>query len=217
MDSKIKKCLFSPSEGEYDEKKSRFIAKCIPIKSEDEAKEEIKKIKKEFFDARHHCFAYIIGSDSKIKKCSDDGEPSNTAGKVILDTLENEKLFNIICIVTRYFGGIKLGTGGLKRAYRDATRDAIEKSEIVSVKKGYLCTLNVDYKDSKSLKKILSDMECHIIEDIYMEKETIKFMIPYDMKIEFLSKIKNLFLTSYIKEIKDIRLYFIRKEKIYIL
>ena len=117
--------------GEIIEKKSRFIANIFYIESESEAEDIIKEIKKEYYDARHNCFAYIIDREN-ISKFSDDGEPSGTAGVPILNILKGRNLSNILVIVTRYFGGTLLGTGGLVRAYSDATIEALKNADIIT-------------------------------------------------------------------------------------
>ena len=117
--------LYKGGIGEYEEKKSRFIATLEPVSSEEEAAAFIAAIKKKYWDARHNCSAYIIGDDGRKTRCSDDGEPSGTAGRPMLDVLAGEKITNACVVVTRYFGGTLLGTGGLVRAYSAAVKDAI--------------------------------------------------------------------------------------------
>ena len=121
---------------EIVEKKSRFIANVVPINSEEDALLYLAKIKKEYWDARHNCYAYIT-FDQSIKRCSDDGEPSGTAGKPMLEVLQNRNIYGICVVVTRYFGGILLGTGGLLRAYQEATIKGIENAGIAELRLGY--------------------------------------------------------------------------------
>ena len=111
------KILYKGGSGELVEKKSRFIADLRPVASEEEALEYIEEIRKKYWDARHHCFAYIIGDRGQSARCSDDGEPSQTAGKPMMDVLAGEELHDVCAVVTRYFGGTLLGTGGLVKAY----------------------------------------------------------------------------------------------------
>ena len=122
--------VYQEGTGEYEEKKSRFIANIAPVSSEAEAVSFIESIRKKYYDARHHCTAFIIGRNKEVTRCSDDGEPSGTAGKPILEVLLGADVTNVAAVVTRYFGGTLLGTGGLVRAYTQAAREAIENAGI---------------------------------------------------------------------------------------
>ena len=133
--------VYEGGQGEIVEKKSRFICNVFVVNSEEEALECIEKMKKKYWDARHNCFAYVIGERQQIQRCSDDGEPSGTAGKPMLDVLLGNKLCNAAVVVTRYFGGTLLGTGGLVRAYQKSTLAGLENSVVFDkcfVKKIYL-------------------------------------------------------------------------------
>lgn len=138
---------------EIVEKKSKFIANIFYVQNEEEVNFILKDIKKQFFDAKHHCFAYrIINDENIIQRSSDDGEPSGTAGKPILTILEKNQFVNILVVVTRYFGGILLGTGGLVKAYTDATLLAIEKSECVNIELGYEIKVQLQYQELEKFK-----------------------------------------------------------------
>ncbi|MDD2191777.1 MAG: YigZ family protein [Bacteroidales bacterium] len=119
------------SEGIYKEKGSKFISFAFPVKDTDEIKDIIKDIKKEYFDARHHCYAYILGQDKSIFRMNDDGEPSSTGGKPIYGQLLSKDLTNVLVVVVRYFGGVKLGVSGLVQAYKQAAFDALENAVII--------------------------------------------------------------------------------------
>ena len=120
---------------QISEKKSRFIADLIYVSSEEEAQANLEQIRKKYYDARHHCFAYrILEKDTILERASDDGEPSGTAGAPMLNLLSKNDLMNVLLVVTRYFGGILLGTGGLVRAYTGASQQAIKKASIVTQK-----------------------------------------------------------------------------------
>lgn len=121
--------LALPGQGEYEEKKSRFLGKAVHIESEEEAAAFIAGIRKQYYDARHNCYAWVLGEGSERKKSSDDGEPSGTAGQPILRVIEGSGCTNVLVIVTRYFGGTLLGTGGLVRAYTQAARAALEDAQ----------------------------------------------------------------------------------------
>ena len=125
--------LYKGGIGEYEEKKSRFIATLEPVSSEEAATEFIASIKKKYWDARHNCSAFVIGSGGEKTRCSDDGEPSGTAGRPMLNVLVGEHITNACVVVTRYFGGTLLGTGGLVRAYSGSAKQGIEKSGIIKL------------------------------------------------------------------------------------
>ena len=138
---------------ELVEKKSKFIANIFYVSTTQEAEEKLEQIRKKYYDARHNCYAYRVIEDGNIiDRSSDDGEPSGTAGAPMLNILKKENLCNVLVIVTRYFGGILLGTGGLVRAYSQSTQDVIEKSNIILKQEGYVAILEVEYKDLEKLR-----------------------------------------------------------------
>ncbi|MBO4559730.1 MAG: YigZ family protein [Lachnospiraceae bacterium] len=139
------KTIRQEATGEITEKKSRFIATLRPVETEEEALAFIAEMKKKYWDARHNCSAYIIGADKPVERCSDDGEPSRTAGMPMLEVLKGAGLKNICAVVTRYFGGVLLGTGGLVRAYQAATSEGIKNSMIQSCKFLNRIKLTLDY------------------------------------------------------------------------
>ncbi len=143
--------------GTIIEKKSRFIATVFYTESEDDAKKKIAALRKKYWDARHNCYAYIVGADDPVERQSDDGEPSHTAGMPILAALKDKGLRNVCCVVTRYFGGVLLGTGGLTRAYRDAAAAGIENCVIK--KRLLMCKAAVitDYAGQSRILRILSN------------------------------------------------------------
>lgn len=154
-DSEEYRILLRGGEGEITEKKSRFIASIAPAESAEEAEEVIANVRKRYYDARHHCPAYRIGEHGEISRCSDDGEPSGTAGRPILDVLCGEGLHNVCAVVTRYFGGTLLGTGGLVRAYTAAVREGLKNCGIVTVIRGCQMPLTVDYGDLGKVQYLL--------------------------------------------------------------
>ena len=145
-------------QGEVIEKKSRFIAHVLPVQSEEEALMYIEKIKKEHWDARHNCYAFIIGRNSEIQRFSDDGEPQGTAGKPILEVLVNGNIRNTLIIVTRYFGGTLLGTGGLVRAYGQSAKVGIQNALVMRVCEGVSFDLRCDYNSIGKIKYIMGQM-----------------------------------------------------------
>lgn len=145
-------------QGEIVEKKSRFIAHVFPVHSEEEALSHIEKIKKEYWDARHNCYAFIIGKNNEIQRFSDDGEPQGTAGKPILEVLTNGNIHNTLIVVTRYFGGTLLGTGGLVRAYGQSAKAGVENSKVMYVCEGVAFKLVCDYNSIGKIKYIMAQM-----------------------------------------------------------
>lgn len=139
------KTIKQEATGEITEKKSRFIATLRPVETEEEALAFIAEMKKKYWDARHNCSAYIIGADKPVERCSDDGEPSRTAGMPMLEVLKGAGLKNICAVVTRYFGGVLLGTGGLVRAYQAATSEGIKNSVVQECKYLNRIKLTLDY------------------------------------------------------------------------
>ena len=139
------KVLISNGTGEIVEKKSRFIANTFYVANAEEAEERIAELNKKYYDARHNCYAYVIGDNSEITKCSDNGEPSGTAGKPILEVITGAGLTNILIVVTRYFGGVLLGTGGLVRAYTQAAQAGVAVSKVGEKVFCRLLTLTLDY------------------------------------------------------------------------
>jgi len=164
------KAISSDTTGVLVEKKSKFIADVFYVESESEAEEKLKEIRKKYYDAKHHCFAYSIhGENGIINKYSDDGEPSGTAGGPLLNIINSEKIENIIVIVTRYFGGILLGTGGLVRAYTDAFKVALKNINLVNKDYGNIVKIKIMYSDFEKLKYYLQKNEIKIVDIEYGE------------------------------------------------
>ncbi len=155
-----------PGKSEITEKRSRFIGNMIHINSEDEALEFIKSIKKEYYDAKHSAYAYITGS---VKRYSDDGEPAKTAGLPILDMLDAQKITDCVCVVTRYFGGVLLGTGGLVRAYTQAAKLALEDSSIKKMTLHSKYQLTVPYSLFDNVKYVCTEAGCEFIDCSYTD------------------------------------------------
>lgn len=149
--------LKGPSEGLYKEKGSRFIAHAFPAENEEMAKEILESLRKRYHDARHHCFAYRLGPDGSLFRYGDDGEPSGTAGKPIYGQLLSFGLTKAMVVVIRYFGGIKLGTGGLIRAYKAAARDALEHAEFMAVKDTRQFIVEFSYEKMHDINRILRE------------------------------------------------------------
>jgi uncharacterized YigZ family protein len=149
--------IASISDGLYREKGSRFIALACPVCSENEVKQHLNELKKKYYDARHHCYAFRLGVTGELWRAVDDGEPSGSAGKPILGQLLSNNLTNIAVFVVRYFGGIKLGVPGLINAYRSATADAIQNAEIIEKEDKVSLTLEFNYPAMNDVMKIIKD------------------------------------------------------------
>ena len=162
-------------------KKSKFIATLYEANSKDEAEKILQNVRKKYFDAKHHCYAYII---EKIEKCSDDGEPSGTAGAPLLALLKSANLTNVIIIVTRYFGGILLGTGGLVRAYTESAKNAIENAKIVYKDYGTQFQIEISYNNLKEIQFICKNLDISIIKIEYQENVKLILESTFEAKKE---------------------------------
>lgn len=185
------KTILNDSEAEIVEKKSRFIANIFYVETQEEAEEKIKEIKKKYFDARHNCFAYsIVTKDNIVERFSDDGEPSGTAGAPMLNILSSQNLRNVVVIVTRYFGGILLGTGGLVRAYTGAVQEALKNVKIIEKYLGLEVNIEVNYPNFEKLKYYLKQNEIKILSSEYLEN--IKVLVEIsEEKLDTLLQNKN--------------------------
>jgi len=151
------KTIREASQGVYKEKGSKFLAFAYPVTTEREVKSLLDSLRKQYYDARHHCYAYILGPDKAAYRINDDGEPSSTAGKPIYGQLLSHDLTNILVVVVRYFGGIKLGVPGLINAYRTAAKDAIDNAIIIEKNITEVYNLQFTYEQMNSVIKILKD------------------------------------------------------------
>ena len=176
-------------EDEVTEKKSKFIAHVMPVASEEEALKFIEEKKKQYWDARHNCYAYIIGGDTESMRFSDDGEPSGTAGKPILDVLQKRNLKNVAVVVTRYFGGVLLGTGGLVRAYTESTQKGIEAAEVCRMIPMVKIKSVLDYSYIGKIKYILAQNEAELLSEEYETDVTLVFGLPFEQKNSIIKKL----------------------------
>ncbi len=150
------KTVYEGGTGEIIEKKSRFIANVIPISSEEEALIFIERMRKQYWDATHNCFAYVLGLHNELARCSDDGEPPRTAGRPMLDVLLGEGIRNTAVVVTRYFGGTLLGTGGLVRAYQGAAKEGLKNSLVIEKIYGRPLTIRTDYNGIGKIQYLIA-------------------------------------------------------------
>ena len=175
------KKLVESEEGIYIEKKSKFICHLFTVTSADEVTEIIKAEKKKYYDAKHHCYAYVMGDDGSDIKCSDDGEPSGTAGRPMLDILQKEGLTDILCVVTRYFGGTLLGTGGLVRAYSAALKDAIDKSTFKNETEAVIVKYKYGYNFDARISSYLRDKDIKVLDSEYSDAVEITIVLEKEM------------------------------------
>lgn len=169
-------------EGEIVEKKSRFIAHVQATYTEEEAAAFIEAERKRYWDARHHCYAYIIGEQGETVRYSDDGEPSGTAGRPILEVLTGSGIRGLTLVVTRYFGGTLLGTGGLVRAYTQAAQAGLADSRVAVMRYGYAFTVETDYNGIGRLQYLLGQRGIPIEDSVYTEQVSIGFHVPFEEK-----------------------------------
>lgn len=169
------KTVYEGNEAEIIEKKSRFIATVRPAGSEEEALEFIESMRKKYWDASHNCFAYVVGTRCELQRCSDDGEPGGTAGRPMLDVLLGEGLHDTAVVVTRYFGGTLLGTGGLVRAYQGAAKAGIQASTVITKKSGRKWNLVTDYTGLGKIQYILGQRKSLVLNISY--EENVKMIL----------------------------------------
>lgn len=174
--------LLSGGSGQIEEKKSVFIANIARADSEEEATAFIETMKKKYWDARHNCSAFVIGERGELIRCSDDGEPSGTAGRPMLEVLLRENIKNIVVVVTRYFGGTLLGTGGLVRAYTQAVKEGLNDCKIGVLRMGVPLALTTDYNGIGKILYLLSAMGLTPKDSDYGEKVTLQVLVPVEEK-----------------------------------
>lgn len=172
------KILWEGGSGEVVEKKSRFIALTKPAESEEEALAFVESVRKQYWDARHHCYAYVIGETNQMKRYSDDGEPSQTAGRPILEVLLGAEVHNICAVVVRYFGGTLLGTGGLVRAYSRAAQEGLKNSKIIEKCSGLRITVATDYTGEGKLRHLFAQNRIPLLDSRYTDQVVLTALLP---------------------------------------
>ena len=191
------KVILEPTTAEVVEKKSRFIANVFYVANANEAEEKLNKIRKEHYDAKHNCFAYILGLKGDTVKSSDDGEPQGTAGHPMLDILKGNDLTNCIAIVTRYFGGTLRGTGGLVRCYSDSLKQAIEKAKLAEIKSAYMVSFDISYDDYGKIENVISNINqseifIHSLDKVFEDVVKLKCLVRESVFEKFAREITNL-------------------------
>lgn len=174
------KTIYAGGEGEITEKKSRFIATVRLVEKEEDALAFIEEMKKKYWDARHNCYAYSIGEHREFTRCSDDGEPSGTAGRPMLDVILGEDIYNVAVVVTRYFGGVLLGTGGLVRAYSGAVQAGLGESTVIEKHHGISLALTADYTAIGKLQYIAAENQLPVLDTEYTDKVIMHLLVPND-------------------------------------
>ncbi len=169
--------LLEGGQGEIIEKRSRFIATVRKVETEEEAVAFIEEMKKKYWDARHNCSAFVIGTRGELTRCSDDGEPSGTAGRPMLEVLLGEGVRNIAVVVTRYFGGVLLGTGGLVRAYTQAVKEGLDNCVVGTMVHGYNVLLNTDYNGVGKVLYLLGQYGLEPMDSDYGVDVTLQIQI----------------------------------------
>lgn len=183
------KTVYSGGTAEIVEKKSRFIAHSAHVESEEEALAFIEQIKKQYWDARHNCHAFSVGVTKETARCSDDGEPAQTAGKPMLDVLMGQQLKNTVVVVTRYFGGTLLGTGGLVRAYSAAVQEGLKKSLIIEK---FLCRrvrMSMDYTMLGKMQYLAAKLNLMILDTLYTEGVEMQLLVPDTQYAAFIKEV----------------------------
>ena len=173
----VYKTIDAPAEGEYSEKRSKFLAFSHHVESVDEVKEIVQAYRKKYYDARHVCYAYVLGADRDVFRANDDGEPSSTAGKPILGQINSNGLTDVLVVVVRYYGGVNLGTGGLIVAYKTAAAEALAASEVVTRQVEAVVTYSFPYVMMNSVMRVVKDLKPRIISQNYDSTCEIKLGI----------------------------------------
>jgi uncharacterized YigZ family protein len=187
--------IAAASEGLYKEKGSKFIAFAYPVSTEDEIAEHLAVIRKKYYDARHHCYAWRLGHELTHFRSNDDGEPSGSAGLPILGQIRSKELTNVVVVVVRYFGGVKLGVGGLVQAYKTATADAFTNAEIVERTVDDVLTLDFDYLAMNDVMRIVKDHDLRMQAPVYELRCSMQLIVRRGMVGQIsalLSKVENL-------------------------
>ena len=172
------KTVLEGGEGEITEKKSRFIATVRHVESEEKALAFIEEMRKKYWDARHNCYVYSVGLNREYTRCSDDGEPSGTAGRPMLDVILGEEIYNTAVVVTRYFGGVLLGTGGLVRAYSKAVQEGLKASRIIKKKKGISLEVTTEYTGIGKIQYIAGERGIPVLNSEYTDKVKLELLVP---------------------------------------
>ncbi len=183
------KIIYTGGAGEIIEKKSRFIATVEPVHSEEEALAFIAGLKKKYWNASHNCSAFVVGANQELQRCSDDGEPQGTAGRPMLDVLLGEDIHDAAVVVTRYFGGTLLGTGGLVRAYSKAVHEGLAHCAVAEKVTGSRLTIRTDYNGIGRLQYLLGQRDIPIVDSVYSDAVETVVLVQEDGAAELLEAV----------------------------
>ena len=203
------KTVLETAEAEVIEKKSRFIGTIFSIESEEHANEILASIRKKYWDATHNCYAYVLGYNNEIQRYNDDGEPGGTAGMPILEVIRGSQIRNILIVVTRYFGGTLLGTGGLVRAYTDASKAVLEVAKVIEYIWCSIYSVTTDYSLSGKLQYLFSEENIRVLDTKYTEQ--VEFNIAIEKDKEGNIKSKMIDMTNANIELEHIEEKFLQK------
>jgi len=181
--------LREPTQGLYKEKGSKFISFAYPVSSEADIKTRIEFLKKEYFDARHHCYAWMLGPEKQKFRAFDDGEPNHSAGDPILGQIRSKGITNVLIVVIRYFGGVKLGVSGLISAYKLAAEDALAKASVIEMEVAEEVELVFDYLLTSDVMRLIKELDLKIVQQLFEEASTLKISLPRKQKEKFVEKI----------------------------
>ena len=202
------KKIIKNGQGEYIEKKSKFIAHIFNVESEQQAAAIIAEVKKKYWDARHNCYAYILGNKGEIQRFSDDGEPPGTAGKPILEVLSGNECSNCLCILTRYFGGVLLGTGGLIRAYTSASKEALDDCLTGELVEGVHAYLDADYNYVGKIQHLCIQDDITVVNTEYSDNVIFELMMEKQVRQKFEKALTEMSSGSIgLREIKEVKMY----------
>jgi uncharacterized YigZ family protein len=193
--------LRAPAEGIYKEKGSKFLAFAYPVETEAETKMKLDTLRKQYFDARHHCFAYILGADKIRFRAFDDGEPNHSAGDPILGQIRSRELTNVLVVVIRYFGGVKLGVGGLIGAYKAAAEDALNNGVVIEREVVKRVSINYPYASTPEVMRLVKEFELHIEDQSFTDQCMLKAAYKLRNEVTLLEKIHLLQATGHAIEI----------------
>jgi uncharacterized YigZ family protein len=191
------KTIKSPAEGSYKEKGSKFLAFAFPVQSEEEIKQKLAELRKKYFDARHHCYAFTLGADKNRFRAADDGEPNHSAGDPILGQIRSKELTNVLIVVVRYFGGTKLGVGGLITAYKTAAEEALNNAMVIECEVMRAIKLQYDFSASAEVMKLVKEFDVKIISQEFGEGASLngevhlKNMEAFGQKVQLLKALGN--------------------------
>jgi uncharacterized YigZ family protein len=186
----------TPSEGHLKEKGSKFHAFAFPVKDEDEIKAHLQGLRKKYFDATHHCYAYVLGAERKIFRAVDDGEPGHSAGTPILNQIKSKEITNVLVVVVRYFGGTKLGVGGLVQAYKSATEEALNRADIIEVAVTSTMLLEYDFNFTSTVMRLVKDFELVILSENYQSHAQLRTEVKLKWKEKLIEKLNLLAATG---------------------